>query len=456
MTTRMTVDERRQLGKAARAKVPRSSHADWAPASDRPDPVAVVEQQNSDRIASLVPIRHGRMLTSPFSFYRGAAAVMAADLATRPTTGIDVQVCGDAHLSNLGVFATPERTLVFDINDFDETLPGPWEWDVKRLAASVVVAGRHNGFDEAESRRAALRSVRAYQRAMGEFAEMSTLAIWYSRLEAKDIVAMAERTKGKKAVKRTLTKATRRNSLRARSKLAAVVNGEFKILADPPYVVPLHDAGEIMDPAEADELVQEAFHGYVESLSEDRKMLLSRYRIVDVAHKVVGVGSVGTRCFIALLEGRDHNDPLFLQAKEASPSVLENHLPQSVYEQQGQRVVEGQRLIQAASDTFLGWVRGRHGRDFYFRQLRDMKGSADVEAMDPRAMTKYAGLCGWTLARGHSRSGDPVAIAGYLGTNDTFASAVAEFARRYADQNEVDYTLLREACATGRLETVEG
>ncbi len=452
----MTVEERRQIGRAARHEVPRSSHADWAPAKERSDPVAMVDAENADRVPSLIPIRHGRMLTSAFSFYRGAAAIMAADLAVQPTTGINVQACGDAHLSNFGVFASPERALVFDINDFDETLPGPWEWDVKRLAASLVIAGRHNGFGEADAHRAARRSVRAYQQAMAEFAQMPTLAVWYARLKAKDITPLAERARGKKAIKRTLRRAKRRDSLHALSKLAAEVDGEYRILADPPYVVPVRDAPEIMNPNEADEVVHEAFDGYLTSLSEDRKALLSRYRLVDVAHKVVGVGSVGTRCFIALLEGRDHNDPLFLQAKEASPSVLEDHLLPTVYGQPGQRVVEGQRLIQAASDIFLGWVTGRHGRNFYFRQLRDMKGSADVEAMDHRALSFYAGLCGWTLARGHARSGDPIAIAGYLGKSDVFAEAITEFAHRYADQNDEDYATLREAVSEGRLEAAEG
>ncbi len=448
-----SVGERRHVGQLGREMAPRASAAEWVPAAERPDPAAVIDAQNADRVPALVPTRHARMLVSPFTFYRGAAAIMAADLAGTPTSGITVQLCGDAHLSNFGLFASPERSLVFDINDFDETLPGPWEWDVKRLATSFVVAGRDRGFDEKTTRELARRSVTAYGRAMSDFAAMPTLEVWYSRLRARDITSLTTRSKGKKRVKAAMTKARRRDSAHALSKLAVEVGGEYRIAADPPWVTPLRDALDIMDADDAARVVQEAFDAYAATLSDARRTLLSRFRLVDVAHKAVGVGSLGTRCFVALLEGRDRSDPLFLQAKESTRSVLEDHLPPSAYLQHGERVVKGQLLIQSASDIFLGWATGRRGRDFYFRQLRDMKGSADVERMDPRSMSLYADLCGWTLARAHARSGDPVAVAAYLGTDDAYPRAVAEFARTYADQNDRDYEQVTQAVLDGRLQS---
>ncbi len=451
-----SVEERRLLGAEARAAVPRSSHAEWVPSPNRPDPVRVIDAENTGRVNALVPIRHGRMRRTPFAFYRGAAGIMAGDLANTLVSGIDVQLCGDAHLSNFGVFASPARRLVFDINDFDETLLGPWEWDVKRLAASLVIAGRNNRFGDVESRKIARRSVRAYQRAMTRFAQMSTLEVWYTRLKAKDIEALAKRPRDRKTVARTMSKAERRDSVHALSELAVEVDGAYRIKSDPPKVVPLRDGGDIMDPAVAGDIVRDALDDYQDSLSGDRRTLLSRYRLVDVAHKVVGVGSVGTRCFIALLEGRDRHDLLFLEAKEATSSVLEEHLAPSVHEHHGQRVVEGQRLIQAASDVFLGWTSGRLGRDFYLRQLRVVNGLADVEDLAPDGLSVYARLCGWTLARGHARSGDPVAIAAYMGKGANFPDAVAEFACRYADQNDRDHEELLQAVSDGRLATAEG
>ncbi len=444
--------ERQESGRAARDRAPWASHAEWAEAPDRTDPLDAIEADDEGRIEALVPIRHARMLATPFTFYRGSASVMAADLASTPTGGIDVQLCGDAHLSNFGIFASPARRMVFDVNDFDETLPGPWEWDVKRLVTSFVIAGRNNGFGEKTSRKIARRSVHAYERAMHEFAQMSTLEVWYTRLLAKDLRSLVTKTKGKKQVDKTLAKARRRNSMHALSKLAVEVDGRFEIAADPPIVVPLRDALDLMDPDRAAESVRNAFDGYLASTSESVRALLSRFRLVDIAHKVVGVGSVGTRCFIMLFEGRDHGDPLFLQGKEAGASVLESHLPPSRFSHGGQRIVEGQLLMQAASDILLGWTTGTSGRDFYFRQLRDMKGSADVEAQDASQMSAYADLCGWTLARAHARSGDPVVIDAYLGEGKEFRSAVAQFALRYADRNDLDHQQLAQAVADGRLE----
>jgi uncharacterized protein (DUF2252 family) len=464
----------------ARDRAPLSSHSGWAPASDRPDPVGLLEEQDATREPDLVPVRHGRMLVSPFTFYRGAAKIMAADLAATPTAGLQVQLCGDAHLSNFGAFASPERRLLFDLNDFDETLPGPFEYDVKRMAASFTIAGRNNGFSKADTKAATLASVAAYRQAMASFAQMGTMDIWYAHLDEDQVMAGIRRTadevaktgKGKKAkqdakvamraektAQRGVAKARTRDSLQALSKLAELVDGNYRIISQPPIVVPMRDleATYGLNQDEIEGLLHEQFRAYRATLRDDQRQLLERFQIVDMARKVVGVGSVGTRAFIGLLQGRDQQDPLFLQVKEASRSVLEDHLPKSRYKQHGERVVHGQRMMQAASDIFLGWTKGADvTRHFYWRQLRDMKGSADVESMAPVILSFYGGICGWTLARAHARSGDPVAIAEYLGDGDEFDRSVTDFSKRYADQNEQDYQEFDKAIGSGRLQAVEG
>jgi uncharacterized protein (DUF2252 family) len=466
----LSVDERRAKGKEARNRTPPSSHTGWVPATDRPDPVALLEEQNVTREPDLVPVRHGRMLVSPFTFYRGTAKIMAADLAGTPTAGLQVQLCGDAHLSNFGLFASPERRLLFDLNDFDETLPGPFEYDVKRLAASFMIAGRNNGFAKADTRAATLASVAAYREAMAGFAAMGTLDIWYAHLDEDELLqgirgaaaAAPKAKKGKKAARRAekaVAKAHTRHSLQALSKLGELVDGQYRIVSQPPIVVPARDLeatyGLSLD--EIDRLIREQFRAYRATLRDDQRQLLERFRFVDMARKVVGVGSVGTRAYIVLLQGRDEQDPLFLQVKEATASVLEDHLPKSRYKRHGERVVQGQRMMQATSDIFLGWTKGADiSRHYYWRQLRDMKGSAEVEAMAPVALNFYARVCGWTLARAHARSGDPVAIAEYLGEDDQFDRSITDFAKRYADQNERDYRAFAEAIRSGWLHALEG
>jgi uncharacterized protein (DUF2252 family) len=469
-----SVEERRAQGKQARERTPRSSHAGWAAASGRPDPVGLLEEQNATREPDLVPVRHGRMLVSPFTFYRGAAKVMAADLAGTPTAGLQVQLCGDAHLSNFGLFASPERRLLFDLNDFDETLPGPFEWDVKRMAASFMIAARHNGFTIADTRAVTLASVTAYREAMAGFAEMGTLAIWYAHLAEDELLdavrrAAAEASTSKKTAKaakggeqrvQEITgKARTRDSLQALSKLGEVVDGRYRIVSQPPIVVPMREMAAIygLSAAATERALHAQFRAYRASLREDQRRLLERFELVDVARKVVGVGSVGTRAFIALLQGRDQHDPLFLQVKEATASVLEGPLPKNRHSQHGQRVVAGQRMLQAASDIFLGWTKGVDAnRHYYWRQLRDMKGSAEIEAMAPVGLSFYAGICGWTLARAHARSGDPIAIAAYLGRSDRFDRSISDFSQRYADQNELDHQAFTKAIRSGRLEAHEG
>ncbi|MEI5585583.1 MULTISPECIES: DUF2252 domain-containing protein [unclassified Agromyces] len=454
---------RAEAGRAARARVPRSSHAGWSPPSDRTDPVALLEEQAVTRVPELVPIRYARMLVSPFTFYRGAALIMAADLAGTPSSGLEVQVCGDAHLSNFGVFATPERALIFDINDFDETLPGPWEWDVKRLAASFEVAGRHRGFTPAECHRVVLAAVAGYRERMRRAAESGVLEAWYDRLDADRIEEWirAEREAsrvGDKQVKRTtatLAKARTRDSVRAFTKLVEVVDGRMRIRSDPPLIMAVEDLDLAPGSGErVEDWMQGMLQEYRSTLPLERHPI-EEFRYVHLARKVVGVGSVGTRAWIVLLRGRDDADPLILQAKQAEASVLERFLPPSRYANHGERVVRGQRLMQAASDVFLGWQRilAPDGveRDFYLRQLNDWKGSADVEVILPRGAELYARACGETLARAHARAGDRVAIAAYLGGSDRFDRAVAEFAVDYADQNERDYAAFREAVASGRL-----
>ncbi len=456
-----SMEERAAAGKEARAEVGRRVHGEWEPAADRSDPVELLEAQGRTRVPELVPIRYGRMLVSPFTFFRGGAYLMASDLAGEPRTGLDVQLCGDAHLSNFGVYAAPDRRMVFSVNDFDETLPGPFEWDVKRLVASFEVAGRDRGFDAGQRREIDLAAARAYREAMRSFAEMGTMDVWYTRLAVDDL---ARRWSGqatseqRKRFEKNLAKARAKDSIRALDKLTEVVDGERRIVGDPPLIIPVEDAAGGRDPQEIEEYLHGVIRSYRRTLSGDRRRLLERFRYVHAARKVVGVGSVGTRAWIVLLLGRDNDDPLMLQAKEAEASVLEPFLGKCAFANQGQRVVEGQRLVQAASDIMLGWIRvdGIDGvkRDFYLRQLWDAKGSALVEEMNPGAMNAYAATCGWTLARGHARSGDPVAIASYLGGGHAFDRAMAAFADTYADQNERDYKALAAAAKSGRV-TVE-
>lgn len=440
--------DRAERGRAARKRVSRSAHAGWIPAVDRPDPVAVLERQGRDRLPELLPIRYGRMAASPFAFLRGSAAVMAADLASQPHTGLTVQLCGDAHLLNFGLYASPERTLLFDLNDFDETFPGPFEWDVKRLAASVAVAARENGHSDPKAHRAAREATAAYRTALRELARKGELAVWYERIDADSLLPLVRSARHRRRVESTLTRARRRTSLHAVGKLTETVDGRRRIVHDPP----------LLEPAGAADMasLRKIFSDYRSTLSEERRLLLDRYRFVDAARKVVGVGSVGTRCFIVLLAGRDQDDPLFLQIKEARKSVLEEHLPNGPYVHPGHRVVAGQRLLQAASDIFLGWMTGPQGRAFYWRQLRDMKGSADVVGMGPAALTAYARLCGTALARAHARSGDRVAIAAYLGGTDTFERAVADFALAYAAQTTADHAALDAAVTAGVVTAAPG
>jgi len=453
--------ERAARGKAARAEVPRGSHGPWEPPPHRPDPVELLMEQATSRVPELVPIRHGRMLVSPFTFYRGAAYLMASDLAAGPRTGLHTQLCGDAHLSNFGAFAAPDRRLVFSLNDFDETLPGPFEWDVKRLVASFAVAGRDRGFDEKTRAGINVEVARSYRENVRSFAAMRNLDIWYSRLDIEDILKRMQREatlKGQKAAREraeaNLAKTRTKDSTKAFKKLTEVVDGNVRIKADPPLIIPIEViAGERA--ADLEEFMRETIRSYRRTLAGDRRRLLERFRYVHAARKVVGVGSVGTRAFICLMLGRDGDDPLFLQVKEAQRSVLEPFLGRSEYASSGQRVVEGQRLTQAASDIMLGWIKieGVDGvkRDFYIRQLWDAKGSALIDEMEPELMFLYGRLCGSELARAHVRAGDGVAIASYLGSADTFDRSMASFAEAYADQNERDYDALKVAVETGRV-----
>jgi uncharacterized protein (DUF2252 family) len=449
----LSIEERLASGKALRRQVPRPSHADWSPSQDRPDPVALLEAQNDGRVDWLVPVRRGRMMASSFAFYRGAARIMASDLATTPVTGLKVQTCGDAHLANFGLYASPERELVFDLNDFDETLEGPWEWDVKRLAVSFTIAARHNGLDKSGARKVTERVLRAYREAMMEFARLRHTEVFYASLSAEDILRMAKDEGRKKRIRTLLDKAKSRDSRQALHRLAEEVDGEYRIRHEPPILVPLWHAREEFEGKLYGERVLRNFRSYEDTLPHHCKRLLDRYQAVDMAFKVVGVGSVGTECFVLLLEGRDRSDPLFLQVKQAGRSVLEEYLSPCAYDNQGRRVVEGQRLMQAFSDPFLGWGRDRDsGRDFYWRQLRDWKGSVEIADLSASNLRFYARLCGWTLARAHARSGDPIAIYGYLGASDTFDEAVGKFAVRYADQNESDHARFVEQIESGRLE----
>jgi uncharacterized protein (DUF2252 family) len=435
-------------GKTIRDTCPRASHAGWKPAADRSDSIEILEASNKGRLPELIPVRYGRMIPSPFVFFRGAAAIMAADLAHTPNTGIRVQSCGDAHLMNFGAFATPERRVVFDINDFDETLPAPWEWDVKRLATSFLIASRSNGFSEADARKTALRCVRSYRERMAEFAQMRTLEVWYARLDLETILPSIKDQEAKKRLERRVQQAEARDTHEVDfPKLVSVENGEPTIRDNPPLIYHLREqAGP-----EFESRVADAFVRYRESLPDERRVLLDRYQRKDLALKVVGVGSVGTFCAVMLMMA-DVDDPLFLQVKEAGTSVLEPYAGNSIYANHGQRVVNGQRLMQSASDMFLGWTEGRGGRHFYVRQLHDMKIKLLVELFTLSVMAQYAEYCGWALARAHARAGRPSLIAGYLGKGDQFDEAVADFATAYARQNESDYKALVRAARQGRIE----
>jgi uncharacterized protein (DUF2252 family) len=459
----LSVEERVARGKAARREVPRESHADFSPGAFRRDPVALLQRQATTRVPELVPIRYGRMLVSPFTFYRGAALVMAADLAGGPRSGITTQLCGDAHLMNFGAFGSPERRLVFGINDFDETLPGPWEWDVKRLAASFAIAGRDNGYSTKERKTVLLAAVGAYRKAMREFAGMKNLAVWYAHLDIEQAFAELQSQLDRATRKRAqanIAKARTRDSMQAFGKLTHVVDGERRILSDPPLIQPVEELVEGDELDQVMEWIRGVLRGYRRTLQSDRRELLEGFRFAGMARKVVGVGSVGTRAWIVLLLGRDEDDPLFLQAKEAEASVLEEFLAPSRHAPAGARVVHGQHLMQETSDIFLGYqrVEAPDGveRDFYVRQLRDWKGAALVETMTPATMVVYARLCAWTLARAHARSGDRVAIASYLGGGDAFDRAIAHFSELYADQNERDYDALLQAEKDGRLTARRG
>jgi uncharacterized protein (DUF2252 family) len=447
-------------GKERRREVPRSTHAEWEPAADR-DPIATLAAQDKSRVRELVPIRYGRMLTSAFAFYRGGAAVMAADLAGAPDTGLRAQLCGDAHLSNFGVFSAPDRRLVFDCNDFDETCLGPFEWDVKRLAASIAIAGRERGFGRGDRRRALELTGEAYREAMREFAGMRNLDVWYARVDVDSLKSRLDSSltaARRREMDRKLDKARAKDSVRAMRKLTTTDgDGRLRIVAEPPLITPL---SELADGAETEGALRPILDAYTSTLSDDRRRLVASYEYVDAARKVVGVGSVGTRAWIILMLGRDSGDPLFLQAKEAGPSVLEPYVGESEYPNHGRRVVEGQRLMQAASDIFLGWVAAQgldsQARCFYVRQLWDGKGSVDVERMSSEELGLYGALCARTLARAHARSGDRAALAAYLGRGNAFDRAIGEFAERYADQNELDFQTLLEAEKAGQIEVERG
>jgi uncharacterized protein (DUF2252 family) len=441
----VSADDRRMAGKARRADAPRSGHAAWSPPANRPDPISILEEQGRKRISELLPIRYGRMAESPFGFLRGAPAVMASDLQLTSTCGIRVQACGDAHLLNFGVWATPERHLVFEVNDFDETLPAPFDWDVKRLAVSVFVAGRGNGFRDAECATATQSAVATYRAKMAALASTDHLDQWYDRIDVDDVLGVVQAGERRQA-ERAIRKARARTHLGTLDKITEVVDGRRRFIENPPLIQRIEHADWVFH-------TKAAYLEYVRSLPEDRRVLLQRYRFVDTARKVVGVGSVGTDTRVVLLLGDDDSDPLFLQLKEAERSVLEPYTARSAYRHQGRRVVCGQRLMQAASDIFLGWMRS-HGRHYYVRQLRDMKGSAEIERLDCEALAHYAALCGAELARAHARGGDADAIYGYLGRGDSFDRAVTKFAAAYADQTEQDHASLVSAVKSGRLEAL--
>jgi uncharacterized protein (DUF2252 family) len=456
------VTDRAAEGKAARSVARRSSHGEWTAPENRRDPVSIIEAQDARRVPELVPIRHGRMAASPFTFYRGAAAVMAADLATTPNSGLRVQACGDAHLSNFGAFAAPDRRLVFDCNDFDETLPGPWEWDVKRLAASFALAGRDRGFRPKERSAALLASVRSYREAMRRFAGEGDLEVWYARLDVEGSLGAVEEAdpEAVKRFERGIAKAHAKDSARAMERLTEVVDGELRIVSQPPLIVPIEELFPEGTAADLEAALRDVLTSYRATLPGDRQHLFDGYEFRKLARKVVGVGSVGTRAWVVLMTGRDDEDPLFLQAKEAEASVLEPYAGPSLFANHGRRVVEGQQLMQAAGDIFLGWTKATgvdgRDRDFYVRQLWDWKRSVEVENLSPLGLELYAGVCGSTLARAHARSGDRIAIASYLGAGDGFDRAVCRFAETYADQSERDHAALCDAIESGRIEAERG
>lgn len=435
--------ERLAAGKALRGNVPRSSHAEWKSSNQRRDPIDILEASNQDRLPELVPIRYGRMLASPFTFLRGSAGLMAYDLATTPSTGLRVQACGDCHLLNFGTFATPERNLVFDINDFDETLPAPWEWDLKRLTVSFAVAARDNALAEADAREAAEACGRAYREALREYSRMSPLEVWYAHLDVETLIESAPDEQTKQLRKAFATKARQRVIENLFPRIVGEVAGKRRLVDQPPVLF------HVTDP-EGEELMRAGLAAYRESLPDERRVLFDRYRLEDSAAKVVGIGSVGTRCMVALFFDKE-NHPLLLQIKEAVPSVLAPYAGKSRYDNQGQRVVVGQRLMQSSSDIFLGWARGRHGRDFFVRQLRDMKFSAPIERANADQLKRFAGICGGILARAHAKSGDASTISGYLGKSDSFDRALGAFVLAYADQNEQDHAALVQAVRSGRV-----
>ncbi|MEU9177061.1 DUF2252 domain-containing protein [Streptomyces sp. NPDC048550] len=455
---RLSAAERAERGRAARRRTPRTGHGEFEPSAQRQDPVDVLEGQSAGRVPELVPIRYGRMSESPFRFYRGAAAVMAADLADTPDSGLRVQLCGDAHMLNYGLLGSPERNLLFDVNDFDETLPGPWEWDVKRLAVSLAIAGRENGFTDIERAEIVQSAGRSYREQMRRYAAMRHLDVWYARVDAEQLQTLGAtelRSRGRKQLAETLAKARGRDSLQAAGKLTEVVAGERRFRSTPPLVTPLTELLPDNERSTLEEQIRDMVEQYGQTLPSDRRHLLRQFTVVDMARKVVGVGSVGTRCWIILLLGRDGDDPLILQAKEAGESVLAPYVGAGEYSMQGERVVAGQRLMQAASDIFLGWHRAKgidgRERDFYVRQLRDWKGSIEPELMAPRGMRAFGDVCSATLARAHARSGDRIAIAAYLGSGDVFDRALVRFAETYADLNERDHRALVDAVASGRV-----
>ena len=460
-----TPDERRAAGEALREKVPHKAHAIWEAPADRPDPVALLKEQGTSRVQALLPVRYERMSVSAFTFYRGGALIMASDLSHTPSTGIVVQACGDAHISNFGLFNSPERRTVFDINDFDETAPGPWEWDVKRLAASVEICGRDRGFSKAERKAAVRACVRGYCDGMAKFASMGTMDVWSAHLDVEEFMARfpdLATKKQRKTMQKVLGKAKSKDSTRAISKLTEVVDGKLRIVSDPPIIIPIRDEAErvatadLIDSIGMERIVRLVLANYCMTLTPDKRHLIEQYHGVDMAMKVVGVGSVGTRAFIVVMEGAGREDPLGLQIKEAQESVLERFCGASEFEQHGQRVVEGQRAMQATSDILLGWCRLPDPKagvnDFYVRQLWDGKGSMDLTHITARHLDLYAASCGRTLARAHARTGNRFAIAGYLGSSDTFDQAIARFAVAYADQNEADYQRFMDAFASGELE----
>ena len=452
ISTYPTRAERYAAGKALRVKTPRTSHGEWAAASDRPDPISLLEESNRTRVPELVPIRYGRMSISPFTFLRGSAIVMASDLEKTPISGIKVQICGDAHVSNFGGFATPERDLVFDVNDFDETLPGPWEWDVKRLAASIVVAGRQNGYTAQENQQAVVRSIQEYHTTMQSMASMCALDAWYQHIDFEQLMGMAK-SKDQKILQKAEKKASRRTSEGVFPKLAEAVDGQYRIKDELPLIVHVADKGDVTKTEEYEaEWIKNYFAAYLETLPDDRKALLSRYHFVDFARKVVGVGSVGTRCWVGLfMAGGDGDDPLFLQIKEADASTLEPYFGKSAYANHGERVVQGQRMMQEASDIFLGWTHGDKA-DLYVRQLRDMKLSVDIATLTRKEFDQYTRMCARALARAHTRSGEAAQISGYLGSSDLFAQAIALFAEAYADQTKRDHAALLAAIKEGRIQ----